>query len=56
MATVLIGTTIQTDNSVTLEHTMVESIAPPGNGLINPQDGPHSRSAISTQLSSKKTP
>ncbi|MDP1970009.1 MAG: TonB-dependent receptor plug domain-containing protein, partial [Methylobacter sp.] len=47
MTAILAGATVQAGNNITLEPIVVEGIAPPGNGLMNPQDAPHSRSVIS---------
>lgn len=47
MVTISAGVTVQADNNITLEPIVVEGIAPPGNGLINPQSTTQSRSVIS---------
>ncbi|WP_104428228.1 TonB-dependent receptor [Methylobacter tundripaludum] len=47
MAAILAGATVQADNNITLEPMVVEGVAPPGNGLMNPQNAARSRSVVS---------
>ncbi|MFA5019396.1 MAG: Plug domain-containing protein, partial [Methylobacter sp.] len=47
MAAILAGATVQADNNITLEPMVVEGVAPPGNGLMNPQNAARSHSVVS---------
>jgi len=54
MTTVLAGATVQADNSVTFERMVVEGVAPPGNGLMNPQDMPRAQCNITRRHRTEK--
>lgn len=56
MATILASAAAQADRSISFEPILVEGAIPPGNGLLNFQDGPRSRSVVSrTAIEQKNT-